>query len=279
MIFPIYHSEAGVSSPSMQTDRARGRPGTVGNTDDLATTRFSGFSRLQLEELQGTVRRHRDFCDTDKTFVRLLATMQQVTGQGPGQMSPLAMAASARIALMRAAVSGDEAHGFPERAALVSAGGALIPGLPVQPAIQRRAAGYQPPPKEVSVTVLAREAGKRYDVAPELVTAVIRAESGFDHRAVSHAGACGLMQLMPETAQELGVRDPFDPEENVMAGTRHLKRLLEKYGNDPDRALAAYNWGEGNVDRKGMDRLPRETRTYLARIKGFLGEAADGSKG
>jgi len=74
------------------------------------------------------------------------------------------------------------------------------------------------------------------------------------------------MQLMPATARSLGVNDSFDPEQNVMAGTRFLGDLLQRYNGDLDSALAAYNWGPGNVDKR-PDRLPRETRDYLAKVK------------
>lgn len=110
------------------------------------------------------------------------------------------------------------------------------------------------------------KASRRYGVDVGLIKAVIKAESNFNPRAVSHAGASGLMQLMPGTARSLGVNDSFDPEQNVMAGTRFLKDLLKRYDGDLDSALAAYNWGPGNVDKK-PDRLPRETRNYLVRVK------------
>ena len=110
------------------------------------------------------------------------------------------------------------------------------------------------------------KASNRYGVDAGLIKAVIKAESNFNPTAVSHAGAQGLMQLMPGTARSLGVNDSFDPEQNVMAGTRFLSDLLKRYNGDLDSALAAYNWGPGNVDRK-PDRLPRETRDYLARVK------------
>lgn len=113
--------------------------------------------------------------------------------------------------------------------------------------------------------IIAR-ASRRYGVDVGLIKAVIKAESNFDPQAVSHAGAQGLMQLMPATARSLGVSNSFDPEQNVMAGTRFLSDMLHRYNGDLDSALAAYNWGPGNVDKR-PDRLPRETRDYLSRVK------------
>lgn len=110
------------------------------------------------------------------------------------------------------------------------------------------------------------KASRHYGVDTGLIKAVIKAESDFNPRAVSSAGARGLMQLMPATARGLGVSDFFDPEQNVMAGTRFLRDLLKRYNGDLDSTLAAYNWGPGNVDRR-PDRLPQETRSYLQRVK------------
>jgi len=110
------------------------------------------------------------------------------------------------------------------------------------------------------------KASSRYGVDAGLIKAVIKAESNFNTNAVSPAGARGLMQLMPGTARSLGVSDSFNPEQNVMAGTRFLRDLLNRYNGDLDSTLAAYNWGPGNVDKR-PDRLPRETRDYLSRVK------------
>jgi len=114
------------------------------------------------------------------------------------------------------------------------------------------------------------QVAKRVSLAPELIRSVVTAESDYDPTAVSHAGAQGLMQLMPATAQELGVQDSFDPLQNLSGGSRYLKQLLVKYDGDLDHALAAYNWGQGNVDRQGLKNMPEETRNYLAKVKNLL---------
>lgn len=127
-------------------------------------------------------------------------------------------------------------------------------------------------PVPLSTESIIEKASRRYGVDSGLIKAIIKAESDFNPRAVSPAGAQGLMQLMPSTARGLGVKDAFDPEQNVMAGTRFLKDMLQRYGGNLDEALAAYNWGPGNVDRHGTDRLPRETRAYLGKVKGLYNQ-------
>ena len=115
------------------------------------------------------------------------------------------------------------------------------------------------------------DAAARHAVPERLVWAVIRAESGFDPRAVSRQGARGLMQLMPETAAMLGVRDAFNPRENIDAGVRHLRALIERFRNDLRLAIAAYNAGERAVAAYGGVPPYPETREYVTQVLRFYG--------
>jgi soluble lytic murein transglycosylase-like protein len=117
---------------------------------------------------------------------------------------------------------------------------------------------------------LISQVAERYNLSEDLIHSIVTAESAYNPQAVSPVGAQGLMQLMPATAEDLGVNDSFDPAENLNGGSRYLKQLLDKYAGDIDHALAAYNWGQGNVDRHGLGKMPEETRNYLAKIKGML---------
>ncbi len=114
---------------------------------------------------------------------------------------------------------------------------------------------------------IIQKASSLYGVDSGLIRGVIEAESSFNPDAISSKGAKGLMQLMPETAKELGVKDPLDPAENIMGGTRYLKKLLDRYDGSVPHALAAYNWGMGNLDSR-RSRMPAETRNYVAKITG-----------
>lgn len=123
---------------------------------------------------------------------------------------------------------------------------------------------HQATQEEVDSSIVM--AAARHNVDPNLVRAVVKVESNFNSNAVSRKGAIGLMQLMPQTARELKVRNPFDPDQNVDAGVRHLKYLLESYNGNVDLTLAAYNAGEGAVRRSAGVPHYSETQNYVRRI-------------
>jgi hypothetical protein len=114
---------------------------------------------------------------------------------------------------------------------------------------------------------LVKEAAERHNVDPALVRAVIETESNWNPSAYSRKGAGGLMQLIPTTAQRYGANDVFNPQQNIDAGVRHLKWLLERYNGNLDLALAAYNAGEGAVDRAHGIPAFRETRDYVQKVQ------------
>jgi hypothetical protein len=123
-----------------------------------------------------------------------------------------------------------------------------------------------PPLSAPAMNQVVNSASAAYHLDPDLVNSVIHAESGFNSHAVSPKGARGLMQLMPGTANQLGVNDAFDPQSNVTGGSRYLRELLERYNFDLVKALAAYNAGPERVEQyRGVPPF-RETRAYVARI-------------
>jgi len=118
-----------------------------------------------------------------------------------------------------------------------------------------------------SIKTMVDTIATNYGVDPALVRAVIKTESNFNRWAVSNKGALGLMQLIPTTAVRFGVNDAFSPQQNVDAGVRYLKTLLERYNGNLDLALAAYNAGEGAVDRAHGIPAFRETREYVQKVQ------------
>lgn len=196
--------------------------------------------------------------------LQMLHTTLSLAGEGTPDAAPLPLfgqQSSAMQALLKSyADIANSAKGAPVTGVSLLQPGELESLSPTPAATAAPAGG-----KEWVEPIIAR-ASRRYGVEAGLIKAVIKAESNFNPNAVSSAGARGLMQLMPGTARSLGVTDSFDPEQNVMAGTRFLRELLDRYNGDVDSALAAYNWGPGNVDRRPA-RMPAETRNYLARVK------------
>ena len=143
---------------------------------------------------------------------------------------------------------------------------------PLRPADTSRIRSRTMPTSIVPPNTLDRlvtEAARQYGVEVGLIKAVIKAESDFDAYAVSRAGAQGLMQLMPATAELLDVEDPFDPAANIFAGARHLRDLLDRFEGDIPRAVAAYNAGALRVEAAGGIPAIDETRQYVQRVLSY----------
>jgi len=142
---------------------------------------------------------------------------------------------------------------------------ALQPGAAAPP---EGASDAPAPVAPEEIDALVNQNAAIWQVDPALVKAVIANESGFNANATSPVGAQGLMQLMPETAASLGVRNPYDPAQNVAGGTRYLRSMLDRFGGDPKLAIAAYNAGPGAVEKYGDVPPYAETRTYVDNVLG-----------
>ncbi len=119
---------------------------------------------------------------------------------------------------------------------------------------------------------IIKQAADKYGISENLIKSVIRTESAGKYNAVSPVGAKGLMQLMDGTASDMGVRDSFDPVQNIMGGTKYLRYLLDRFGNDTTTALAAYNAGPGNVEKYGGVPPFNETQNYVKKVLNYLGK-------
>lgn len=129
---------------------------------------------------------------------------------------------------------------------------------------------FRPLPATIAYNDAIDEAALLYELDPNLIRAIIRAESAFNPFAVSRTGAQGLMQLMPAVAEELNVLDPFDPRQNIFGGARYLRQLLDRNDGNLDRAVASYNAGPGAVARYRGIPPYRETRNYVKKVNFFL---------
>lgn len=132
---------------------------------------------------------------------------------------------------------------------------------------------FRPLPATIAYNDAIAEAADLYNLDPNLIRAIIRAESAFNPLAVSRAGAQGLMQLMPAVAEELNVLDPFDPRQNIFGGARYLRWLLDRNNGNLDLAVASYNAGPGAVARYRGIPPYRETRDYVKKVNLFLKNA------
>jgi soluble lytic murein transglycosylase-like protein len=221
-------------------------PADVKPTDHL-------FGRI-LDEQQRSARAGQSGLGIQDYFARPLTARHQA---GPNSPAPGGTEVTNPIA------PGPAPAPYPQASPVVS----TPPSAMAEPTSQVRRADVAVQNRiEAGIT----KAAERYDLPEALIRAVVQAESGFKVRAVSPAGARGLMQLMPGTAKEMGVTDPFDIEQNIDGGSRYLRTMLDRFDGDVRLALSAYNAGPGTV-AKYNGRVPyAETRNYVDRVLRFV---------
>jgi hypothetical protein len=222
---------------------------------------------------------HADAKPADHLFGRILDEKQISVQSGQGGLS--IQDYFARPVTPRHQVAqGAPAQGEIKHTAPIAPGAASPTHPPASPVVSSpaspTAAAGQGQARRADVAVQSRieagitKAAQRYDLPDALIRAVVQAESGFKVRAVSPAGAQGLMQLMPGTAKEMGVTDPFDIEQNIDGGSRYLRAMLDRFDGDVRLALSAYNAGPGTVAKYSGQVPYAETRNYVDRVLRFV---------
>src|SRR5437899_2483996 len=204
---------------------------------------------------------------SDESGRKIYVNEDRVNGDGPSSASRAEASSRARSPLVYWSVSEHRFKPVPTSGAVMRA--ARSAASEVNTYLDGRAQSHQTLNRAFTaqdIDAAIDQAAARHNVDPSLVRSVVKVESNFNPNAVSRKGAMGLMQLMPSTARSLNVSNPFDPQQNVDAGVRHLRRLLDSYGGDVRLSLAAYNAGSGAVARSAGVPHFRETQNYVRRI-------------
>jgi len=228
------------------TPRVRATEGGEGSSEKITATDEHGRKIYVNESVPAGPARHAQSSETPRRKL-----MYWSSKQNRWKAAPPANAASMRAARSAA----DEVNQYLGRESNQSANAKIVTA---------NFGGVTSTPGDIDSAI--EQAAARHNVDPNLVRAVVKVESNFNPNAVSRKGAMGLMQLMPSTARQLKVKNPFDPEQNVDAGVRHLKELLDSYGGDVKLTLAAYNAGAGAVARSSGVPHYTETQNYVRRI-------------